>query len=438
MATPITKYCKSGGVHVAYQEFGDGPVDLVFVPGFVSHIDNYWSHPDFVRWLDRLGSFAHVVMFDKRGTGMSDRVGDLPGMDERMDDVRAVMDAAGLDRAAVFGISEGGSLAAMFAAHHPERCEALILYGAFADFTAWFPTHKDLEGLLSYIDTGWGSGQSLPLFAPESADDVALQQWWGRFERLGADPGSAISLMRMNSQIDITDILPSIHVPTLVIHRTGDTTIDFDGGVALAEGIPDAKLVELPGTDHLPFVGDNPLRIVDEIEHFLTGEKSEPQADRILATLLFTDIVDSTARADAIGDERWRNLLYAHDTLVRTELDRFRGVEVKTTGDGFLARFDAPARAIRCALSITSAVVPLELEVRAGLHTGEIHLVQDDVEGISVHIAARVADLANPSDVVVSRTVKDLVAGSGIALEDYGIHALKGVPDKWQLYRATI
>ncbi len=437
MATPVTRYCKSGAVHVAYQEFGDGPVNLVFVPGFVSHIDNYWTHPNVVRWLDRLGSFARVVMFDKRGTGLSDRVGELPGMDERMDDVRAVMDAVEWERAAVFGISEGGSLAALFAAHHPERCDALIIYGGFARFTSWFPTDEALEGLFSYIDTGWGTGESLPLFAPTSEGDVAFQEWWGRFERLGADPGAAINLMRMNSQIDITDILPSIHVPTLVIHRAEDTTIDFDGGEALAEAIPDARLVELPGSDHLPWVGDNPLRIIDEIEHFLTGARSEPQVDRVLATLLFTDIVDSTAIADRIGDERWRNLLYAHDNVVRTELDRFRGVEVKSTGDGFLARFDAPARAIRCALAITSGVQPLELEVRAGLHTGEIHLVEGDVEGISVHIASRVADLAPPSEVVMSRTVKDLIAGSGIELEDYGTYELKGVPDEWQLFRAT-
>ena len=437
MATPATRYCKSGGVHVAYQEFGDGPVNLVFVPGFVSHIDNYWTHPNVVRWLDRLGSFARVVMFDKRGTGLSDRVGELPGMDERMDDVRAVMDAVEWERAAVFGISEGGSLAALFAAHHPERCEGLIIYGGLARVTSWFPTDEALEGLFSYIDTGWGTGESLPLFAPTSEGDVAFQEWWGRFERLGADPGAAINLMRMNSQIDITDILPSIHVPTLVIHRAEDTTIDFDAGEALAAGIPDARLVVLPGPDHLPWVGDNPLRIIDEIEHFLTGARSEPQADRVLATLLFTDIVDSTAVADRIGDERWRNLLYAHDNVVRTELDRFRGVEVKSTGDGFLARFDAPARAIRCALAITSGVQPLELEVRAGLHTGEIHLVEGDVEGISVHIASRVADLAPPSEVVMSRTVKDLIAGSGIELEDYGTYELKGVPAEWQLFRAT-
>jgi pimeloyl-ACP methyl ester carboxylesterase len=437
VTTPVTRYAKSGDVHVAYQEFGDGPVNIVFVPGFISHIDNYWSHPNVVRWLERLGSFARVVMFDKRGTGLSDHVGELPGMDERMDDVRAVMDAVGMERAALFGVSEGGSLAAMFAAHHPTRCDALIVYGAFAQFTSWFPTQEALEGLISYIDTDWGTGNSLPWFAPTSEGDVAFQEWWGRFERLGANPGAAIKLMRMNSQIDITGILSSIHVPTLVIHRTGDTLIDFDGGVLLAERIPNAQLVELPGPDHLPFVGEDPLRIVDEIEQFLTGATTEPIVDRVLATLLFTDIVDSTVTAGTVGDERWRNLLYAHDSAVRSEIARFRGTEIKNTGDGFLATFDAPARAIRCALSICEAVRAVGLEVRAGLHTGEIHLVDGDVKGISVHIASRVADLAGPREVIVSRTVKDLVAGSGVTLEPYGTHSLKGVPDQWELFRAS-
>jgi class 3 adenylate cyclase len=354
-----------------------------------------------------------------------------------MDDLRAVMDAVGWDRAAVFGISEGGSLSALFAAHHPERCEALIIYGGFAQFTSWFPTDEALEGLISYIDSGWGTGESLPLFAPTSEGDIGFQQWWGRFERLGADPGAAINLMRMNSQIDITEVLPSIHVPTLVLHRNPDTTIDFEAGELLAERIPDATLVELPGPDHLPWVGDSPLRIIEEIEHFLTGARSEPQTDRVLATLLFTDIVDSTAIAEGMGDERWRNLLLAHDDAVRSELERFNGLEVKTTGDGFLARFDAPARAIRCALSITETVRSLDLEVRAGLHTGEISLSEKDVGGISVHVASRVADLAPTGGVLVSRTVKDLIAGSGISLEDYGSHSLKGVPDEWQLYLAS-
>jgi class 3 adenylate cyclase len=438
MTNPTTHYAKSGGVHVAYQVFGEGDVDIVFVPGFVSHIENYWTHPNVARWFERLGSFARVVMFDKRGTGLSDRVSELPAMDERMDDVRAVMDAVELERAAVFGISEGGSLAALFAAHHPQRCDALIVYGGFAQFTSWFPTQEALENMFAYIDSSWGTGESLPIFAPTSEGDVAFQQWWGRFERLGADPGAAITLMRMNSQIDIIDVLPSIHVPSLIIHRPAETMVDFEGARVLAERIPNARLVELPGIDHLPWVGDDPLRIIDEIEQFLTGTKSAVRTDRVLATVLFTDIVDSTARAGAIGDQRWRNLLQAHNDAVRTELSKFGGTEVKTTGDGFLATFDAPARAIRCAAGIVEAARPLELEIRAGLHTGEIHLVDGDVEGIAVHIASRVAAIAKANEVIVSRTVKDLIAGSGITLEEYGTYTLKGVSDDWQLFRAHV
>jgi class 3 adenylate cyclase len=437
LATPTTHYANSEGVHVAYQEFGAGPVNLVFVPGFVSHIDNYWTHPDFARWLDRLGSFARVVMFDKRGTGLSDRVGDLPAMDERMDDVRAVMDAVGMERTAVFGISEGGSLATLFAAHHPDRCDALIVYGGFAQFTSWIPTDEALEQFYEYIDTAWGTGQSLPLFAPSFEGDAALQHWWAKFERLGADPGAAMDLMRMNSQIDISDVLSSIHVPTLIIHRVDDTTIAFAGGVRLADGIPNARLVELVGKDHLVFVGDSSFQIVDEIEQFLTGTRTEPLADRVLATILFTDIADSTSLASTMGDERWRTLMHAHDTLVSEQLDRYRGNVIKSTGDGVLATFDAPARAIRCALSIADGVRSLGLEIRAGLHTGEVHLVNGDIQGISVHIASRVADIAQAHEVLVSRTVKDLTAGSGITLEPYGTHSLKGVPDEWQLFKAS-
>ncbi len=435
---PTTRYAKSGDVHVAYQVFGDGPVNLVIVPGFVSHIENYWDEPSFARWLRRLASFSRVIMFDKRGTGLSDRVSELPGMDQRMDDVRAVMESVEIDHAAVMGISEGGSLASVFAAHYPARCQALVLYGAFARFTSWFPTVEALEGLFQYIDSDWGSGASLPMFAPSMATDPAFQLWWGKFERLGASPGAAIALMRMNSQIDITDVLPTIHVPTLVIHRTDDVTVDVEGGRTLAERIPNARYVELPGTDHLPFVGDNTERITQEIEEFLTGSKSAPVIDRVLATVLFTDIVDSTARADALGDLAWRDLLNAHDKAVRQELLRFRGNEVKSLGDGFLATFDGPARAIHCAQAIRGALLPLAVAVRIGIHTGEVELVDNDVRGIAVHIASRVANLANADHVLVSRTVKDLVAGSGITFQDFGTHTLKGVPDDWQLFRPIV
>jgi pimeloyl-ACP methyl ester carboxylesterase len=432
---PTTRYAKSGDVHIAYQVFGDGPVDLVLAPGFVSHIENYWDHPDFARWLRRLASFSRVVMFDKRGTGLSDQVGELPGMDQRMDDVRAVMDAVGLDRAAVMGISEGGSLASRLAAHHPARCQALVLYGAFARFTSWFPTEEALEGLFEYIDSAWGTGASSPMFAPSKADDPAFQQWWGRFERLGATPGAAIALMRMNSQIDITDVLPTIHVPTLVIHRTEDVTVNVEGGRTLADRIPDARYVELPGADHIPWVGDNGDRIADEIEEFLTGHRSAPILDRVLATVLFTDIVDSTARADALGDRAWHDLLEVHDRAVRRELQRFRGNEVKSLGDGFFATFDGPARAIHCARAIHDALKDVGVDVRIGAHTGEVEFVDNDVRGVAVTIASRVAGLGGAHDVLVSRTVKDLVAGSGIAFEDFGTHALKGIPDPWRLYR---
>ena len=434
---PVTRYAKSGDVHIAYQVFGSGPVDLVVAPGFVSHIEHYWEEPDLTRWLLRLGGFARVVIFDKRGTGLSDRVGELPGLDQRMDDVRAVMDAVGIERAALLGISEGASLAMLFAATHPEPCQALVLYGAFARFASWFPTKEGFQAFLDYIDRDWGSAASAAKFAPSRQSDAAFQQWWGRFERLGASPSAAIALMRMNSEIDVTDILPSIHVPTLVIHRTQDAVVNVEGGRFLAERIPDARYVELPGIDHLVYIGDNTPKIADLIEEFLTGSRVVVEADRVLATVLFTDIVGSTTRAEQLGDQRWRNLLDAHHAAVRRELARFRGNEVKSLGDGFLATFDGPARSIRCASAITEAVRPLGIEVRIGLHTGEVELSEDDVRGIAVHVASRVASLASPSEVLVSRTVKDLVAGSGIQFGERGRHLLHGLQEPMELYTAA-
>ncbi len=434
---PRTKYAKSGDIHIAYQVFGEGSVDLVFIPGFVSHLETYWDEPSYTRWLRRLGSFSRVIRFDKRGTGLSDQVSELPGMDQRMDDVSAVMDAVGIERAVIFGASEGGSLAALFAASHPERSQALIIIGGFAKFSSWIPTQEALERFIQYIDNDWGSGESMPLFAPTKKGDLAFKQWWGKFERLGASPAAAMKLIHMNSQIDIAEILPSINVPTLVIHRKDDTAVDVEAGRLLAERIPGAKYVELSGSDHLPFVGENSDRILDEMEHFITGKTSAPSVERVLATVVFTDIVGSTERAQTLGDRAWGDLQDLHDKAVRKELERFGGNEVKWTGDGFLASFDRPARAIQCALSIVSTVRALGIEVRAGIHTGEVDFVKNDIRGIAVHIASRVADLANGGDVVVSRTVKDLVAGSGIAFQDYGTHELKGVPDQWKLFRAS-
>jgi class 3 adenylate cyclase len=349
-----------------------------------------------------------------------------------MDDLRAVMDAVGTERAAQLGISEGGSLAALFAATYPHRCRGLVLYGSFAR-SSWM-SPEGLERYLGYIERAWGSGGSLPMWAPSRKDDAALQQWWGRFERLGASPAAVIALTRMVEKIDISDVLASIHVPTLVIHCTGDTLIGIEHGRFLAEHIPGARLLELPGNDHLFFLHD---QVGDAIEEFLTGSVSPAESDRILATVLFTDIVDSTARAEELGDQRWHNLLDAHHATVRQQLARYRGTEVKSLGDGFLATFDGPARAVRCACAIAEAVGPLHIQVRSGLHTGEIELGDNDVKGIAVHIAARVSALAAPGEVLVSRTVRDLVAGSGLSFDTRGKHSLKGLQEPMDVYAAS-
>jgi len=430
MAAPVTRYAKSGNVHIAYQVFGSGRTDLVFVPGFISHIENYWEFPDLARWLLRLARFARVIMFDKRGTGLSDPVAEVPSLDLRMDDVRAVMDAAGSKSATLFGVSEGGALAALFAATHPQRCERLVLYGAFARF----PNPEALKPFFKYADRAWCSGLSLPAWAPSRQDDPTMQQWWGRFERLGASPAAAMAVMRLATEIDISDIVSSIRVPTLVIHSKDDALIPIECGRFLARNIPGARLIELPGQDHLFFVHE---QIGDCIEEFLTGSVSSAESDRVLASVLFTDIVGSTARAEQIGDQRWHDLLDAHHAIVRRELARFRGTEVKSLGDGFLATFDGPARAVRCACAIAEAVRPLDIEIRCGLHTGEIEIGNNDVRGIAVHVAARIAAVAAASEILVSRTVKDLVAGSGLHFQERGKHSLKGLQDAMDLYAAS-
>jgi len=441
--TPEIRYAKSGDVHIAYQVFGNGPETLVVIPGFISHVEHVWDSRDQAAWFNHLGRRVRVVMFDKRGTGLSDRLGQLPNLDQRMDDARAVMDAAGIERAALMGVSEGGSLAALFAASHPERCSALILYGAFARFSDWFPTKQKFDGFLNYVQTAWGTGNSIAGFAPSKKGDAEFQRWWGRFERLGGSPSAVINLMHMNSGINIENILPSISVPTLVLHRTEDPTVSVQAGRFLATHIPGAKLVELDGPDHVYYVGDNALPIADLVADFVarpgTEARSAAASRRMLTTILFTDIVDSTTRANELGDRAWRELLQAHDATVRREVARFRGNEVKSLGDGFLVLFDGPARAIHCAQAITEAMGPLGIKVRAGLHTGEVERTEADVLGIAVHLAARIMDTASPDKVVISRTVKDLVAGSGIAFDDAGEHSLKGLEEKWQLFevRAT-
>jgi pimeloyl-ACP methyl ester carboxylesterase len=339
---PTTRYAKSGNVHVAYQVFGDGDIDLVFFPGFVSNIEIYWEEPHFARWLRKLASFTRVITFDKRGTGLSDRLEILPTMDERMDDARAVMDAAGSERAAIFGLSEGGSLATLFAAHYPERCRALVLWGAFAKFSSWFPTPEKLEKFYEYVESNWGTGGNIGAWAPSMKDDPAFREWFAKRERASASPAAVVALMRMNTMIDISDILPYVHVPTLVVHRLNDPVVNIEGGRQLANSIPDARFLELPGINHFPFLGDDADKVTNEVIEFLTGAKPALGAERILATVLLTDIVGSTKHAETMGDRRWRELLDAHNVIFRRELTRFRGTEVKTTGDGFLATFDGP------------------------------------------------------------------------------------------------
>jgi len=430
-----THYARSGDLRIAYQVVGNGPLDLVFVPGFISNLDLYWDEPNMAHFLSRLGSFSRLILFDKRGTGLSDRLGDLPSLEERMDDVRAVMDAVGSEKAALFGISEGGAMSMLFAATYPERTQALVLYGTYADFHTWVLPRDRFETFLEKIDRTWGQGESLNAFAPTKIADERFRQWWGRFERLGASPSAVIALMRMNSQIDVRHILPTIRVPTLVLHREGDTRVNVEGGRYLAANIPGANYVGFPGIDHLLWATDA-SPVADEIEEFLTGTHADSEPDRVLATVLFTDIVDSTRRAEEMGDRAWRVLLDRHDRIVRGEILHFRGREIKTLGDGFLATFDGPARGVRCAGAIIEALRGLNLQIRCGIHTGEVEMKGDDIGGIAVHIASRIAALADGREVLVSRTVRDLVAGSNLHLEDRGTFALKGLSESMPLFAA--
>lgn len=435
-----TRYARSGDVNIAYQVVGDGPDDLVLVPGWVSHVEVAWQHPSLARFLNRLASFSRLIVFDKRGTGLSDRVpvGGLPTLEQRMDDVRAVMDAVGSERAALFGISEGGPMCALFAATYPDRATALIMYGSYArrlkdkDYP-WGPDPETRQEFFEAIESGWGGVVDLGELAPSVVDDTTFADWWATYLRSGASPGAALALAKMNSQVDIRHVLPAIRLPTLILHRAGDLDMDVGGGRYLGDHIPGARYVELPGADHLPWVGDQDA-ILDEIEEFLTGARTRPEPDRVLATVLFTDIVDSTSKAAAMGDSRWRDLLEAHNGIVDRGLGTWRGRLVKSTGDGILATFDGPGRAIQCAAALCREMRSLGVQIRAGLHTGECELLGDDISGISVNIAARVAALAGADEVLVSRTVKDLVAGSGIEFESRGEHSLKGVRGAWELF----
>jgi pimeloyl-ACP methyl ester carboxylesterase len=441
---PETRYTRSGDVNIAYQVVGDGPLDLVFVQGWAQSFDPGWDMEPIARFYRRLASFSRLILFDKRGTGLSDRVplDDLPTLETRMDDMRAVMDAVGVERAAVLGQSEGGAMCALFAATYPARTKALVMVGSPAR-TRWAPdyplgvTDEELEELERALLEGWNADlirSFLQMYGPSIADDEEQVQAYVRFAARGSSPTAAAALWRMAAMVDVRHVLPVIRVPTLVLHRADEILADASRYVG--ERIPGARVVEVPGSDHMPWLGDQG-RVLDEIEEFLTGVRPHPALDRVLATVLFTDIVGSTELAADLGDRRWRDLLEQHNTLVRRELDRFRGRELNTAGDGFLATFDGPARAIACACSIRDAARRLGLQIRFGLHTGELELYGSEIRGIAVHTGARVVGKAGPGEVLASSTVRDLVAGSGLEFEDRGAHELKGVPGEWRLYAVS-
>lgn len=440
LVRPETRYARSGEVNIAWQAVGDAPVDLLFVPGWVSHVEYAWEEPAISPFLERLTRFSRLILMDRRGTGLSDPVERLPTLEERMDDVRAVMNAAGSKQAFLFGVSEGGPMCCLFAATWPERSAGLVLCNTFAtnlrcDDHPWAVPESEWSDLEDLVSETWGTGVTSRLFAPSRADDPAFVRSWARFERFAVSPGGMRKIIAMARDTDVRHVLPSIRVPTLVIHREGDRVTRIEGGRYLARHITGARLVEVPGNDHFPFLGNTDL-LLAEIEHFVTGERSATQPDRVLATVLFADIADSTRLLAELGDRAWRDLLARFYGLIRHNLGRHRGREIDTTGDGLFASFDGPGRAVRCGLAIRDAVAPLGLAVRVGVHTGECEVLGDKVSGIAVHTGARVCAAAAAGEVLVTSTVKDLVAGSGLVFVDRGSHALRGIPDRWQLYVA--
>jgi class 3 adenylate cyclase/pimeloyl-ACP methyl ester carboxylesterase len=439
---PEVRYASSGEVEIAYQVLGDGPVDLVWVAGSVTHLGVLWEHPGYRHFSEQLASFSRLILFDKRGMGLSERTR-AGTLEERMDDVRAVMDAAGSERAVLVGVSEGGPMSMLFAATHPERTEALLLIGAEVkeqqtDDWPWGEgTREEFDTWMRELPERWGHALAADRFFPEDPDPEATQRWFSRLQTASMTPRDAIAFLSMAMDIDVREVVPSVRVPTLIVHRVDDPICHVENARFLAANIPEARYVELPGNFHIPWAGSGGDEILEEIREFLTGVRESPEPDRVLATVLFTDIVGSTERATQLGDRRWRELLEAHHSAVRRQLERFRGRELDTAGDGFLASFDGPARAIRCARAAIEAVGQLGLEIRAGVHTGECEVVGDKLAGIAVHIGARVAGRAGPGEVLVSSTVRDLVAGSGLVFEDRGAAALKGVPGEWRLYAVS-
>ncbi len=436
---PETRYARSGDIGIAYQVFGEGELDLVLAFPFLSHLDLMWESPAISHFLNRLGSFARVLVFDRRGVGLSDPASGAPTLEERMDDVRAVMDAAGSERAALLGMSEGATMCMLFAASYPERTSALVLWGAMARSTAapdypWAPEKEAVaEAQEELIGPMWGKGATIEIFSPSLATDPRAREFQARFERQAASPMRVQQLFEMFLDTDVRGALPLIQAPTLVLHRRGDRAVNYRAARWLAEQITGSRYVEFEGEDHFPWVGDSEAALA-AIEEFLTGVRPGPAPERVLATVLFTDIVDSTRLAGELGDRRWRELLAEHQELTRGQLRRFEGREIKTTGDGFLATFDGPTRAAECARAIAVAMPALGIEVRAGLHTGEVELIGEDVGGIAVHVAARISALAEGRQVLASRTVRDLAVGSGVVFNPAGTHTLKGVADEWEVY----
>jgi class 3 adenylate cyclase len=433
-----THYADSGGVSIAYQVHGGGPIDLVLVPGFVSQVELLGEEPGVARFLRRLTAFTRMLVFDKRGQGLSDRPGRPPTLEESMDDLRAAVEAAGFERPSLLGISEGGPMSALYAATYPGEISNLVLFGTFARMLEAPDFGQGIsEGALdrwgAVVQRDWGKAVGMDLWAPSRVGDREFERWWARLLRQGTSPAGAIALMDLYREMDVRAILPAIDVPTLVLHRAGDRMVAAAQGRYLAERIPGARYVELPGEDHLPFAGDfEPM--LDEVEEFLVGSRGASESERALATILFTDIVGSTERAAELGDRDWRALLERHDAAVRRQLTLHRGREVKTMGDGFLATFDGPARAIRCACALQEEIQGLGIEVRAGIHTGEVELIGDDVGGMAVNIGARIGALADPGEVLVSSTVRELVVGSGLEFEERGVEKLRGAPGEWRLF----
>lgn len=437
--TPQTRYAKSGKLNIAYQVVGDGPIDLVVVPGWISNIEIFWEDPHVARFFEKLATFARLILFDKRGTGLSDRSIEAATLEERMDDVRAVLDAVGSVRAALLGYSEGGTMCLLFAATYPERTAALITIGSYArrlrapDYP-YFTSREEAVGAVEAAAADWCGPVWAELRIPSVADDPIILQWWARFLRMSASASAAAALQRMNLEIDVRHVLPSVQAPALILHAKYDRAIPLGASRQMAEQIPNAKLVEIESGDHLPFY-DKSDEILQHIERFLTGSIAPEIFDSRVSTLMFTDIVKSTEMAVAKGDLRFADLLEMHHAEVRSELARFRGEELNTMGDGFLASFDGPARAVKCAMAIMKALGAVGITCRIGLHTGECSVRHGELQGIALHIAARIGALASPGTVLVSQTVKDLVAGSGLGFIDAGSHVLKGLPDDWHLYQ---